>query len=290
VNDILGLVVTLPDACRACDSRDAIVSERRGPHRAALHCRECATHRGWLGVVTYDFLVEVVAKFGRPDQPIAIKRGNNPAGKGIGTISDHSFRSSSPNTAARMTDDRAPSAIADDTEAGSNSDEDENMSLGLRKSIVNILPRAKYDARIGQIYLEDRVQDTDGKWFPEQRNISREAFRAIVDLENVVIGHMDFPKGSRELMSTSIGFLNGLDRLHDLFEEGQLKHPDMLPVVTLVDALKVEMPNGTSFEPVFGIESWVERPPELPEEGIPLATMDKKPTNKHGGMDDALPF
>ena len=203
------------------------------------------------------------------------------------------------------------------------------MSLGLRKSIANILPRAKYDARIGQIYLEDRVQDINGKWEPEQRNLPRETFRAVFDLENVVIGHMDFPKGSppdirvlshdgdwpdppttrhklgvrllmlldddlgggvRELMSTSIGFLNGLDRLHDLFEDGQLKHPDMLPVVTFVDALKVEMPNGTSFEPVFGIESWVERPDELPPDGIPLSKVEKKPTKQVAGMDDEIPF
>jgi hypothetical protein len=203
------------------------------------------------------------------------------------------------------------------------------MSLGLRRSLNTILPRLKYDTRIGYFLTEDRVQDTDGKWFPEQKNIPRETFRAVFDMENVVIGFMDFPKGAppdivvlprggswgdppttrhklgvrllmllgddlgggiRELMSTSIGFLNGLDRLHDLFEVEQLKHGDMLPVVTLVDATKVEMPNGTSFEPVFGIESWVERPDELPPDGMPLSKVDKKSTNKHDGMDDAIPF
>ena len=112
---LLGLPVALPDTCKSCGSRDAIVGEGRGPHRAALHCRGCTAHRGWIGVATYDFLVGVVAKFGRPDQPIAIERGGNPTGKSIGFISDHSFQASSPTTAAQTTDDRAPLTV--DTEA-----------------------------------------------------------------------------------------------------------------------------------------------------------------------------
>jgi hypothetical protein len=135
-DSLLGLLVALPDACKACGSRDAIVGEGRGPHRAALHCRECERHRGWLGAVTHAFLVEVINKFGRPNEAISIQRGDNPAarfndgcafqyGKGIGFISDRSFLASSPNTAAQ-TADRAPLAVkTEDTEAEVNSDGDE---------------------------------------------------------------------------------------------------------------------------------------------------------------------
>jgi hypothetical protein len=126
-DEILGLVVALPDVCRACGATNAIAGESKGPHRASLRCEECTMHRGWLGSTTHAFLVEVVVKFGRPDRPIAIKRGNDAFqhGKGVGLISAHSFRASSPNTAAQPTNDRAPPAIAEDTEAESNSDGDE---------------------------------------------------------------------------------------------------------------------------------------------------------------------
>lgn len=70
------------------------------------------------------------------------------------------------------------------------------MSLGLRRSVGNILPRLKYDARIGQFLVEDRVRDTDDKWSTEQQNIAREDFRAIFDMKNVEVGWIDFPKGS----------------------------------------------------------------------------------------------
>lgn len=128
MNDLLGLTVTLPDTCKSCGSRDAIVGEGRGPHRAALHCHVCTTHRGWLGVATYDFLLAAVAKFGKPDQPVAIKRGNDAFqhSKGVGLISDHSFRASSPNTAEQTTGDCQPPAIdTENVEAELNDDGEE---------------------------------------------------------------------------------------------------------------------------------------------------------------------
>jgi hypothetical protein len=70
------------------------------------------------------------------------------------------------------------------------------MSLGLRRSVGNILPRLKYDARIGVFYTEDRVRDTDDVWRTEQANIDRADFRAIFDMKNVEVGWIDFPKGA----------------------------------------------------------------------------------------------
>jgi hypothetical protein len=123
---LLGLLVALPDVCRACGTRNAIVGESKGPHRAGLRCEECTMHRGWLGSTTHTFLVEVVTKFGRSDQPIDIKRGGNTQnGKAAGFISSHSFQASSPNTATQTTVDRAPLAVnTEDMEAESNSNSD----------------------------------------------------------------------------------------------------------------------------------------------------------------------
>ena len=203
------------------------------------------------------------------------------------------------------------------------------MSLGLRRSLSTILPRLKYDTRIGYFLTEDRVKDLEDKWFSEQKNIEREDFRAVFDLENLLVGWLNFPTGSppdvklvepgadwgpppskqhklglrlllkldelidnsvRELMSTSIGLWSGIDRLHDAYEAGLRDHPGELPVVVMLGANKTEINGGTSFEPVLEIESWGQRPQELPDEGIPLATIGKKPAAKQDGMDDAIPF
>ena len=201
------------------------------------------------------------------------------------------------------------------------------MSLGLRRSLNTILPRLKYDTRVGFFLTEDRVKDLEDKWFPEQKTILREDFRAVLDLENLLVGWLDFPRGSapdtklvapgedwgeapskqhklglrllvkldelidnsvRELMSTSIGLWAAIDKLHDSFEVGVRDHPGELPVVVMTGAVRTDINGGTSFEPVLEIDSWAPRPPELPEGGIPLAAMNKKP--KHDGMDDTLPF
>jgi hypothetical protein len=188
----------------------------------------------------------------------------------------------------------------------------------------------KYDTRVGFFLTEDRVKDLEDKWFSEQKNIEREDFRAIFDLENLSVGWLNFPQGAapdtklvapgedwgeapskqhklglrllllkldetidnsvRELMSTSVGLWSGIDRIHDAYEAGLRDHPGMLPVVVMTGAVRTDINGGTSFEPVLKIESWAPRPPELPEEGIPLATMGKKSTNKHDDMDDAISF
>jgi hypothetical protein len=35
----------------------------------------CDSHRGWISHCTYDFIAQIVAKFGRPTVPIVIRRG-----------------------------------------------------------------------------------------------------------------------------------------------------------------------------------------------------------------------
>ena len=72
---------------------------------------------------------------------------------------------------------------------------------------------------------------------------------------------------------------------------GTTDHRSDVPVVVMTDVIKTETSNGTSFEPVFSIEEWVPRPPDLPPNGIPLVAADKrKPTKQTAGMDDEIPF
>jgi hypothetical protein len=79
VDPLIDLAVTLPDHCK-CGIPDAIIGPGAGPQLASLRCRACGVHRGWLPLTTYQFLAEIVAKFGRPVEPIAIRRRQRSVG------------------------------------------------------------------------------------------------------------------------------------------------------------------------------------------------------------------
>ncbi len=68
-----GLSVRLPTACR-CYSELAVIGPGKSPHAASLHCCECETHRGWIGHQTHKFLTETINQFGRPTEPIILRR------------------------------------------------------------------------------------------------------------------------------------------------------------------------------------------------------------------------
>jgi hypothetical protein len=73
---LVGLAVRLPDVCR-CGSDVAKIGPPVGPHLAGLRCTRCDRHCGWLPRTAHQFLTEVVNKFGRPTEPIAIRRGRS---------------------------------------------------------------------------------------------------------------------------------------------------------------------------------------------------------------------
>jgi hypothetical protein len=70
-----GLVVQLPESCR-CGCGLAVIGEVKGPHIASLRCAnaECRAHRGWVSRQSHASITEIVTKFGRPNEPIAIRR------------------------------------------------------------------------------------------------------------------------------------------------------------------------------------------------------------------------
>jgi hypothetical protein len=174
------------------------------------------------------------------------------------------------------------------------------MGLGKRKG-QEFLPRLKYDARSGALYLETRINN-GGVWESQQRSVT-EGFRAIFDLETVEIGWMHFPKGAapnlvlvpvgqdagdaptpdhkqgfrllvkmpselggdvREFISTALATWNAIDALHTPYAKEAGKHPSQLPIVKLTETIEIRAANGTSFTPVFEIDGWVARPADLP--------------------------
>jgi hypothetical protein len=202
----------------------------------------------------------------------------------------------------------------------------ETEMLGQRKSSGNFLPVMKYDARAGVIYTQDRVF-RDREWQTEQHNVT-EDMQAIFDLGNIQVGWMLFPKGAppelklkpvggdigerpskdhkeglrllvkiiddpagpRELLSTSLALWRGIDELHDKYFAGLKANPDKLPVVILADVNEVKSQDNINYEPVFEIIKWVDRPIDLPVNGIAVATPAKpKPADKRGDLDDEIP-
>lgn len=136
----------------------------------------------------------------------------------------------------------------------------------------DIVPIIKYDARAGRMFRIDRVNGVN-----EPEDITK-TFKAVVDLENVEVGFMDFPTGSapifvlvplgdpmpshpggnakqgvrimlklskdcggdvRELATSAKAAMRGLDELHTAFVEGQKKHAGKLPVVAMKDTIAI---------------------------------------------------
>jgi hypothetical protein len=107
-----GLIVALPDSCSRCGGHVAEIGPGAGPHKASLRCAACETHRGWISGNSYAFLAEFVRNFGRPTEPIAIRR----ARRSIGFISSLDL----------ITPDRSPPAIST-VNAGRDTNEGEDQ-------------------------------------------------------------------------------------------------------------------------------------------------------------------
>jgi hypothetical protein len=69
-----GLSVQMAMPCR-CGATLAVIGPGKAPHAAALHCEGCDVHRGWVSHATHRFLIELINRFGRPVEPVAIRRG-----------------------------------------------------------------------------------------------------------------------------------------------------------------------------------------------------------------------
>jgi hypothetical protein len=70
---LTGLVVELPDDFCRCGSNTAIIGAGVNIHRAALRCRSCHRHRGWLSRRTADWIESIISLHGRPDKPVVIR-------------------------------------------------------------------------------------------------------------------------------------------------------------------------------------------------------------------------
>ena len=72
-NPLIGLVVDLQQPCK-CGAYVAVIGCGKGPHLASLRCEACDEHRGWLSQQTHSFISETIKRFGRPTDPIRVRR------------------------------------------------------------------------------------------------------------------------------------------------------------------------------------------------------------------------
>ena len=153
------------------------------------------------------------------------------------------------------------------------------MALGLDYSVGggDIIPIVKYDAKAGRVFRIDRVDGTN-----TPVDITR-SFKAVVDMENVEVGFINFPIGAapefalvplgtqlparpsdkhkqgvrlmlklskecggdvREMATCAKAAMRGVDELHDAYVGGAKANPGKLPVVTLKDTLPINSGQG----------------------------------------------
>lgn len=75
--------------------------------------------------------------------------------------------------------------------------------------------------------------------------------------------------GVRELAGNSAALINGMNELHTQFETSAEAAMGKIPVVKLTNTIAVKAGQSTNFQPVFVIQSWVDRPDVLGARTVP---------------------
>lgn len=156
------------------------------------------------------------------------------------------------------------------------------MNLNGGSGDTNIVPYVKYDSRAGRFSRADRKQGADGSYINEIVDITS-TFKAVLDLENIEIGHFKFAAGAapqsilvplgtqipakpdadwkqgvrfmlklhascggdvRECTSNAASFIRGFDALHDAYEAGKKANVGKLPIVSLKSTQPVTSGQG----------------------------------------------
>lgn len=153
------------------------------------------------------------------------------------------------------------------------------MALGLNyeSNSGDIIPIVKFDAKAGRMFRIDRHDGTN-----TPTDITR-SFKAVVDMENVEVGYMNFntggapqfalaPLGSpmpakphedfkqgvrlmmklgkdcggdvREISTVAKAALRGINALHDAYEAGKGQNAGKLPIVALKDTTPITTGEG----------------------------------------------
>ena len=115
-----------------------------------------------------------------------------------------------------------------------------------------------------------------------------------------LIALLEGETAAREMLGTSAAIWNALDDLHNDYLAECADHVGMVPVVEVVETVKITGTNGSiSYQPKFKIVGWVPRPVEFPATTRSTAPKPKPKPSAHASkakprertdMDDEIPF
>ena len=91
VDLLVGMLVQPDDDC-SCGEQVAVIEAAPLPHTGGLVCCSCGCHRGWLPRHAYNFITELIDKFGRPTEPVAYRRGPTSSTEGANMKFDNGNR------------------------------------------------------------------------------------------------------------------------------------------------------------------------------------------------------
>jgi hypothetical protein len=203
--------------------------------------------------------------------------------------------------------------------------ENGGSDMGIGKRAPAFMPSAKWDAKTGRFFVFNRVRvngewvtekndvtedfaavfdlpNVETGWirFPEKAAPETKLSPAAEDKDlgppptkdhkqgvRVIVKILSFDDdaGPREILSTSAAFWNAIDALHDEYQAGVADHPNQLPVAVLESVQVTETQNGTAHQPIFSIQEWTPRPPDMPKILAPRAQPQRK-----DDMGDEIPF
>jgi hypothetical protein len=75
VGPLYGLSVIIDVPCQ-CGAHAATLGSSKGPHYASVHCDNCGAHRAWISHTTGSGILAIIKQFGRPTEPIMIRRSS----------------------------------------------------------------------------------------------------------------------------------------------------------------------------------------------------------------------
>ena len=73
---LVGIRVTMPDGCPVCGAHEATLGSSKAMHAACFRCAQCDRHRGWASAAFTGFIGGIIDEFGRPTEPILVRRNS----------------------------------------------------------------------------------------------------------------------------------------------------------------------------------------------------------------------
>lgn len=95
--------------------------------------------------------------------------------------------------------------------------------------------------------------------------------------------------GVRELAGNSAALINGMNELHTQFEASAEGAMGKIPVVKMTSTIAVKAGQSTNYQPVFVIQSWVDRPDVLGARTVPAPRATAAPVQSAPVQQAAAP-